>query len=76
MVTLKLESGETVTGLVQSETETTLSIKIGNQEAREIEQASITERNSIPSSMPPMGQILTKKEIRDVIAYLGTLQGH
>ena len=61
---------------IRSETETTLSIKIGNQEAREIDQTSIMERNSIPSSMPPMGQILNKKEIRDVVAYLGTLKGH
>jgi putative heme-binding domain-containing protein len=76
MVTLKLKVGETITGLVQSESDTTLSIKIGNQEVREIEKISIAERNSIPSSMPPMGQILTKKEIRDVLAFLGTLKGH
>ena len=76
MVTLKLKVGETITGLVQSESETILSIKIGNQEVREIEKINIAERNSIPSSMPPMGGILTKRGIRDVVAFLGTLKGH
>ena len=76
MVTLKLKVGETITGLVQSESETILSIKIGNQEVREIEKINIAERNSTPSSMPPMEGILTKRGIRDVVAFLGTLKGH
>ena len=76
MVTLTLSNGETVTGLVQDETTETIIIRSGNQQAQEIEKSSIKEQKSIPSSMPPMGGILTKKEIRDVIAFLGTLQGH
>ena len=76
MVTVDLEGGETITGLVQSETEATLAIKLGSQEVQEIDKLSITARKTIPSSMPPMGQILTKKEIRDVVAFLGTLKGH
>jgi len=73
MVTLNLNNGETVTGLVQSETDETITIKSGNQEAQEFSKSGISKQTSIPSSMPPMGQILTKKEIRDVLAFLGTL---
>ena len=73
MVTLNLNNGNTVTGLVQSETDETISIKSGNQEAQEFSKADITKQTSIPSSMPPMGSILTKKEIRDVLAFLVTL---
>ena len=76
MVTLELKNGETVTGLVQSETVDTLKLKIGNQQLREIAKSNIIQQRSIPSSMPPMGQVLTKKEIRDVLAFLGTLKGH
>lgn len=75
MVTLKMEDGETLTGVVQSETEESITIRSGSQEARTFNRAEITEQTSIPSSMPPMGQILTKKEIRDVLAFLGTLTG-
>jgi putative heme-binding domain-containing protein len=73
MVTLKLSGGETLTGLVQDETDQSITVKSGNQEAQEISKADIAEQTSIPSSMPPMGAILTKKEIRDVLAYLVTL---
>ena len=75
MVTLKLNNGETLTGLVQSETDQSINIKSGNLEAQQITKTDIVEQNSIPSSMPPMGMILTKKEIRDVLAYLVTLDG-
>jgi mono/diheme cytochrome c family protein len=74
MVTLNLSNGETVTGLVQSETDQSITLKSGNQEAREFSKSDISKQTSIPSSMPPMGQILTKKEIRDVVAYLVTLK--
>ena len=73
MVTLNLNNGETVTGLVQSENEELITIKSGNQEAQEISKSEISRQTSIPSSMPPMGNILTKKEIRDVLAFLVTL---
>ena len=75
MVTLKLSNGETVTGLVQEETDEEITIRSGSQQAQTFNRQDITEQTSIPSSMPPMGQILTKKEIRDVLAFLGTLDG-
>jgi putative heme-binding domain-containing protein len=74
MITVKLENGESVTGLVQSETDESVTIRSGSQEARTFNREEIVEQTSIPSSMPPMGQILNKKEIRDVMAFLGTLK--
>jgi putative heme-binding domain-containing protein len=74
MVTLSLSNGETLTGLVEAESSEAITIRSGNQQAKEIDKSTIEEQKSIPSSMPPMGSILTKKEIRDVIAFLGTLQ--
>ncbi len=75
MVTLNLNNGETFTGLVESDNDQNITVKSGNQEARVFSKTDIAEITSIPSSMPPMGQILTKREIRDVLAFLITLKG-
>jgi len=75
MVTLKLTNGESVTGLVQQEDGASITIRSGNQEAQTYQREAIAEQTSIPSSMPPMGEILTRKELRDVLAFLGTLDG-
>ena len=35
---------------------------------------NVKERTPVISTMPPMGAILTKREIRDIIEYLSTLK--
>ena len=39
-----------------------------------IKTDQIKERSEVISTMPPMGAILKKREIRDVIEYLSTLR--
>jgi hypothetical protein len=35
----------------------------------------VKERASLPSAMPPgMGEVLTKRELRDLVQYLSTLK--
>ena len=72
MVTL--QDGQTVSGVVQGETETHLVLQSADGEEQRIEKADITERTSGPSSMPPMGYILTRRQIRDVVAFLANLE--
>ncbi len=74
VVSLNLKDGTTVAGLVQEESESAIKIKIGKEDIKEIPKNEISKRENIPSSMPPVGAILKKKEIRDLIAFLSGLK--
>ncbi|MGB3585322.1 MAG: HEAT repeat domain-containing protein [Tunicatimonas sp.] len=75
VVTLKLENGETISGILQEENETEVIIKVGNQPDKAIAKAEIIEQTTAPSSMPNMTSYLSKKEIRDIVSFLSTLHG-
>ncbi len=74
IVTLQTGS-ETLSGEVLTETTDSIKLRMGDQGLRSIAKSEIEERRSVPSSMPPMGSILTKSQIRDVVAFLHTLDG-
>ena len=69
-VTLTLTDGETVTGILIEETEEEITLKTTEAEPLEIAVSRISSRQNIPSSMPPMGGIMSKREIRDMIEFL------
>jgi putative membrane-bound dehydrogenase-like protein len=70
---LSLKDGNKIAGIILAESDSDISLKVGD-ETKLISKTDITERNDIPSSMPPMKDILTIREIRDVVAYLITLR--
>jgi putative heme-binding domain-containing protein len=70
---LSLNDGNKIAGIILGESDSDISLKVGD-ETKLISKSNITERNDIPSSMPPMKDILTIREIRDVVAYLSTLK--
>ena len=74
VVTLNLKDGKTISGIVQEEDETKITLKIGKEDLQLFAKADIEKRNSIPSSMPQMANILTKREIRDLMTFLQTLK--
>ena len=74
LVTLKLKSDKTMTGLLLEETNDSIQLNIGNEGAQSIAKSEVESRRSVPSSMPPMGNILSKEEIRDIVAYLKLLK--
>ena len=39
-----------------------------------VKVANVKERSPVLSTMPPLGMILSKREVRDVVAYLATLK--
>lgn len=73
-VTLTLKDGQTVTGLLEEETEDELILRTSDAEPLEIAISRITKRENMTSSMPAMGTIMSKRELRDLIEFLANLK--
>lgn len=73
VVTLTLASGETVSGVLERETSSSLFLKMGSNADKEVKKAEIKERKDALSSMPDMKGLLSRREIRDVVSFLATL---
>ena len=74
IVCLNLLDGEVVAGRVKSENGNTITVQKGNKEVEVVNKSNILERTDIPSSMPDIRGILTKSEIRDLVAFLKRLK--
>ena len=74
MVVLTLKDGQTAAGILTSENEHELVLKTSEAEPLKIAVARIAKRDNVPSSMPPMGHIMSKREIRDVVEFLSGLK--
>jgi putative heme-binding domain-containing protein len=73
-VKLDLKNGKTVSGILQEETEKTLKVKVGDKPDTTVTKTDVTTRTNAASSMPAMRYVLSKREIRDVVAFLATLK--
>jgi len=74
MVTLQLKNGSTVSGILSAENASGITIKNGDQQDEVIPKDQIAKRTDAASSMPDMKSVLSKKEIRDVVAFLSGLK--
>ncbi len=74
-VVLTLDDGETVSGTLANAGDDTLRLRLANGSIREI-AASRVQRQvaSMASMMPPMGDVLSPAELRDIVAYLAALR--
>jgi quinoprotein glucose dehydrogenase len=72
-MTVMLKNGSAVSGSLLKETETDLLLKMPGGSEKSIAVSDIASRTNAISSMPPMTAMLKKHEIRDVIAYLVSL---
>ncbi|MFT6319404.1 MAG: putative membrane-bound dehydrogenase-like protein [Granulosicoccus sp.] len=70
VVLITLKDGTSEAGIVMERTEEYVKLKLGKEDIRTIPQIEIAESQSLPSSMLPMGTVLKKKEIRDLVAFL------
>lgn len=73
-VTLTLRNGDRLQGRLLAGTDTEITVQTSDGSARTIALDRIAERSNAPSAMPPMDLLLSRREIRDVIAYLATLR--
>jgi quinoprotein glucose dehydrogenase len=73
-ISLTLKNGKSVAGLFQSEKNGIIKIRDSEGALTKVTLNEIKERSPVISTMPPMGLILTNREIRDLIEYLSTLK--
>jgi putative heme-binding domain-containing protein len=73
-VKLTLKDGQVVTGILMEESDTKLILKTAEAEPLEVESSRIEKRENMPSSMPPMGSIMSRREIRDMVEFLSNLK--
>ncbi|HRO47297.1 HEAT repeat domain-containing protein [Agriterribacter sp.] len=74
IVSLELKNGTSLSGILEAEDKTSLTLKMGGEPLRVIKKDQIAKRTNAPSSMPDMKLILSKKEIRDVVSFLATMK--
>ena len=73
-VALTLQGGQPIYGILEKEDNETLTLITSDAEPLVIPVRRITKRENLPSSMPPMGEVLSKREIRDLVAFLVSLE--
>jgi putative membrane-bound dehydrogenase-like protein len=74
IVTATLTDGSVVAGTLAASSETNVTIRLPEGEIRRIERSQIREMPPPVSGMPPMEAILSRRELRDTVAYLSSLK--
>lgn len=73
-VKLDLKNGKQVSGILQGEDAKSVKVKVGDKPDTTVSKNDVANRVNAASSMPPMRYVLTKREIRNVVAFLATLK--
>ncbi|MFT6810902.1 MAG: quinoprotein glucose dehydrogenase [Saprospiraceae bacterium] len=73
VATIEMKDGASHTGIISSRTDDVINLKIGKEEIKSLARGEITSYESIPSSMPIIKDKLSKREIRDLVAFLANL---
>jgi len=74
LVSVTLKDGSNLAGALAKEDKTTVTVRLGDGTEKKIPRTDITMQTPPVSMMPPMLGILTPREVRDVVAYLGSLK--
>ncbi len=73
-IALTLTDGQEVTGVLMNETTEELTLKTSAAEPLRVPISRIKSRENYPSGMPPMGAVLSKREIRDLVEFLSNMK--
>jgi len=73
-VHLTLKDGQEVSGLLKQENSQSLLLGTSQAEPMKIPVSRIAKRENSMSAMPPMGRMISRRELRDLIQYLSSLK--
>ena len=73
MTSVTLKSGESIAGTLMGSTDEGIKVKAPDGKVHRIKTGDIANRTPAMSSMPPMGTLMSRYELRDLITYLQTL---
>ncbi len=73
-VHLTLKDGQEVTGLLVEESKDEIILRTSDAEPLEVAISRIEKRENLPSAMPAMGRLISKRELRDLIEFLANLK--
>ncbi len=74
IVTATLIDGSVVAGTLAASSESNVTIRLPEGEIRRIDRSQIREMPPPVSGMPPMEAILSRRDLRDIVAYLSSLK--
>lgn len=75
LVSVTLKDGGNVAGTLDKESKDAVTVKLADGTSKTLPRSEIASQTPPVSVMPPMLGILTKEQIRDVVAYLSSLKG-
>ncbi len=74
-VVVTMKNGDIQAGVIKSEDAAQLVLQMPGTPAVTVKKAEIKSRDAAPSGMPPnMGDLLSKREIRDLVEFLASLK--
>lgn len=73
VVLLDLHGDKKLAGIKGAEDDLSITVKMGNKPDTVVLKEHVVDRRDAPSSMPDMKQYLSRREIRDLVAFLATL---
>ncbi|OWW23794.1 heme-binding protein [Zobellia sp. OII3] len=73
-VSLTLKDGQKISGILEAETDEEITLRTSEAEPLDIPISRIAKRENMPSAMPPMGRLISKRELRNLIEYLANLK--
>jgi putative heme-binding domain-containing protein len=71
-VSVTLKDGQKVEGTLREESATALAIEDASRGLQRVQVSEIASRTNGMSAMPPMGLLLTPREVRDVVEFLAS----
>ncbi|MAS95600.1 MAG: hypothetical protein CMO55_20560 [Verrucomicrobiales bacterium] len=73
-ISLTLKDGTSIAGQFRKEEKGVITLRDAENNETKISVEDVKERTPVVSTMPPMGYILKKDELRDILAYLASLK--